>query len=111
MKRAEHNLFHAQRKTALLNAVSKDGPRGFILLQWKQALSGSLAFKRNMYCSVPCLPVATVMMHTHTNTKHANMYMHDDLARCDTLGSCLASAAVRWYWHVGGGPMIWPVAV
>lgn len=39
------------------------------------------------------------------------MYMHENLALCDTLGSCLASAAVRWYWHVGGGPRIWPVAV
>lgn len=104
MKRAEHNLFHAQGKTALLNAVSKDGPRGFILLQWKQTLSGSLAFKRNMYCSVPCLPVATVMTtgtHTQTHTcKHVYAWKSSSVWHSGLLFGIGGSEVVLacWWW-------------
>lgn len=104
MKRAEHNLFHAQGKTALLNAVSKDGPRGFILLQWKQTLSGSLAFKRNMYCSVSCLPVATVMTtgtHTQTHTcKHVYAWKSSSVWHSGLLFGIGGSEVVLacWWW-------------
>lgn len=59
-----------QGKNAVLDGISKDGPKGFILPLWKQALSRHLGLERKKKNNNLRFLLATVLMtcsHKHTH--------------------------------------------